>query len=289
MAHQTFIYKTVDSVPVKLDFYAPASGQKNPPILLWYHGGGLLQGVRESVAPHMLHGASKHGYALISADYRLAPQVGVAEILEDVKDCIKFIRNDLSKHVDSSSIDTSRLAVSGSSAGGYLAFLAGLYVEPKPQVILPIYPITDPYGSFFTNPQPHPDGKVDRETVAPFLNTNAEVMSENEPESKRSKMYFWMMQEACLAELLHVKRGDNTFIIAEQIRKQGKTALPPTYVVHGDADHYVGVEQADEAVDAMKSVGIDHEYERPKGLDHLFDKDEKVTLDEMYGFMMKHV
>lgn len=87
----------------------------------------------------MRRGVQKYGYACISADYRLAPQVSVGEIREDVKDCIKFIREKLSSHVHKDALDTSRLAVSGSSAGGYLSLLAGLYAEPKPNVILPIY------------------------------------------------------------------------------------------------------------------------------------------------------
>lgn len=87
----------------------------------------------------MRRGVQKYGYACVSADYRLAPQASVGEILDDVKDCIKFIRNELSSHVDKGVLDVSRLAVSGSSAGGYLALLAGLYADPKPNVILPIY------------------------------------------------------------------------------------------------------------------------------------------------------
>jgi acetyl esterase/lipase len=90
----------------------------------------------------MRKGVQKYGYACISADYRLAPQVGVAEILEDVKDCVAYIRNELTSEVDHDAIDVSSIAVSGSSAGGYLALLAGLYVEDI-RCLAPIYPITD--------------------------------------------------------------------------------------------------------------------------------------------------
>ena len=175
--------------------------------------------------------------------------------------------------------------MSGSSAGGYLAFLAGLYASPKPDVILPIYPITDPWGPFFTNPQPHPDGHLDRVAVAPFLNPADEVVSENAPASARSKMYYWMLQSASLAQLLHVAQGESRFRIAKAVMEQGKGALPPCYVVHGDADRFVGVEQADEVVEAVREVGGTVEYERLEGLDHLFDKDEKVEMARMYGFM----
>lgn len=289
MEPQTITYKTASSVPIKLDLYLPskpASGKT--PILVWFHGGGLLQGNRDAVKSHTFSAVTKHNYALVSADYRLAPQVGVAEIVTDVQDCLTFVKDQLQQHISSSAgltLDTSRIAVSGSSAGGYLALLAGLSSD-IPKVILAIYPITDPYGKFFTNPQPIPEGHIDKSVVAQYLDKNATVMSENEADSSRQKMYSYMMQEAILADLLAVKPGDDTYIIAKQLKKRGKYL--PCYVVHGDADTRVGIEQADEVVDVLKEIKAEVEYERPKGLDHGFDADDKYQLEEMYAFMLKH-
>lgn len=75
----------------------------------------------------MRKGVQKYGFACISADYRLAPQANVKEIAEDVKDCVAFVRNELSAQVGDGKLNVSRLAVSGSSAGGFLALIAGLY------------------------------------------------------------------------------------------------------------------------------------------------------------------
>lgn len=81
---QTFVYKTAPA-PIQLDVYLPSSPPSDAqglPLLVWFHGGGLLQGNRDSLAPHHLNGVTKHGYALISADYRLCPQVNVGEVLD---------------------------------------------------------------------------------------------------------------------------------------------------------------------------------------------------------------
>ena len=288
---QTIIYKTVNKVEIPFDLYLPEN-PKNVPVLLWFHGGGLLQSKRTNVSPHMLNAITKYNIALISADYRLAPQVGVADIYEDVRDCISFIRHDLPQHIDGGAgkdaVDVTRLAVSGSSAGGYLAFLAGLYIEPKPKIILPIYPITDPLGTFFTTSQPHPFGgpRTDPEPLASFLDPDGEVVVNNENDSQRNQLYFYMLQEANLASLLHMKPGDDTYRIAKKVYER---RLPPTYVVHGDDDHAVGVEQADEVVGVMVGLGMEVEYERLHGVDHLFDREERYDLANMYKFMTKHL
>lgn len=292
---QTFTYKTA-SVPIHLDVHYPTSPPSTPlPLLIWFHGGGLLQGHRAKVAPHHIRGVTKHGYVLVSADYRLCPQVGVAEVVEDVKDCLQWCATELPNQPGLPPLDPARIAVSGSSAGGYLALLAGLYCSGSaaPKVVLPIYPITDPFGTFFTEPQTPPRGKVDKAVVAPFLDRDAAVQSCNasaDSDDPRNNMYGYMMQEAILADLLHLKPGDDTFVVAPQILKKGsESGFPPTFIVHGDADRFVGVEQADEAVDALKKIGAIVEYERLKGLDHLFDTEEQVELDGYYAFTKKHL
>jgi acetyl esterase/lipase len=257
----------------------------------------------------MRKAAQKYGLAVISADYRFAPQVHVKDILDDVKDCIAFIRNDLPKQVGSDKIDGSRLAVSGSSAGGYLALLAGLYADPKPTVILPIYPITDPLGWFFITSQPPPFGRqvVSREELAPYLDPKGEVQVNNDPDNgMRKNMYVRMMADANLAKLYHTPTPEEAkpYRISRNIYERG---LPPTYVLHGDADAGVGVsfvptyswfgellilfkvEQADEVVGAALGCGIEVEYERVHGKDHSFDNGPDYENEKFYSFMLKHL
>ncbi|KAF2172326.1 hypothetical protein M409DRAFT_50045 [Zasmidium cellare ATCC 36951] len=289
-AKADIVYKTVGKLNIAFDLFLPDNNAKNLPILLWYHGGGLLQGHKGQLAPHMRKAPNKYGLAVISADYRLAPQASVQEILEDVQDGIKFIRTQLASQVGEGVLDVNRLAVSGSSAGGYLSLLAGIYVEPKPNVILPIYPITDPLGYFFTNPQPPPMGRklVEREDIAEFLDPKADQVASNAQDSPRMNMYVRMLHDANLAKLWHVPEGEavDKFRLSRQIYGRRSS---PAYFLHGDADSCVGVEQADEVVGAMLGCGIEVVYERPHDKDHFLDTPPDYENEAFYSFLLKHV
>jgi len=87
-----------------------------------------------------------HGWAFISADYRLLiPSTG-HEILRDVGSLFAFLADadgGLNKELRAlgcpHQIDPSRLYVGGSSAGAYPAFLAALFAQPKPKGFFSLY------------------------------------------------------------------------------------------------------------------------------------------------------
>lgn len=93
MKHKHIVYKKVGDLKIRLTIILPKNAT-NLPVLLYLHGeGGLLQGTRRVLAPHLLRGVDKYQYALVTADYRLAPQVDIVEIHSDVLECIDFIRS----------------------------------------------------------------------------------------------------------------------------------------------------------------------------------------------------
>jgi acetyl esterase/lipase len=60
----------------------------------------------------------------LSADYALLPDLNGNDILQDVKDLFSFLRED-------PRFDATRIGVLGSSAGCYIALLAGIYLQPR--------------------------------------------------------------------------------------------------------------------------------------------------------------
>jgi dipeptidyl aminopeptidase/acylaminoacyl peptidase len=203
------------------------------------------------------------------------------------------VRTRLPSLVGERTLDVNRIAVSGNSAGGYLTLLAGLYAEPKPNVIMPLEPITDPLGQFFTTSQHIPPEYylATREELAEYLDTSAEPVSRSGwvPDDTRANLYVRMLKDANLAELLHFPKSHDKatkFRIARSVQEH---RLPPAYFLHGDKDIDVGVDQSDEVVGAMHGCGIEVVYERAHGEAHYLASGPEYNNDSLFVFMMQHL
>src|SRR3954470_16096145 len=88
---KTYTYKTADGVPVQADCYRPDDAKVRP-VVVWIHGGALIVGGRNSVPRPLQDLCRAEGYALVSLDYRLAPEVKLPAILDDVRDAFRWLR-----------------------------------------------------------------------------------------------------------------------------------------------------------------------------------------------------
>ena len=115
--HTTLEFARVGEQALSLDLYLPT--QSNPPLIVYVHGGAWRAGSRSDVPIAML---LDHGFAIASVDYRLSPQAQFPAQVHDIKAAIRFLR----AKSEQLHIDTKRIAVIGSSAGGHLAALTGV-------------------------------------------------------------------------------------------------------------------------------------------------------------------
>ncbi|HWJ64283.1 MAG TPA: carboxylesterase family protein [Acidimicrobiales bacterium] len=130
----------IDGTPqtLTLDLYQP-TGDKvaKRPAIVWVHGGGFKNGDKES--PEIVDQANafaRRGYVNVSIDYRLtkgcAPFTdecikGIEMAYHDAQAAVRFLR----ANADTYRIDTARIAVAGSSAGGITAYNVA-YGSEKP-------------------------------------------------------------------------------------------------------------------------------------------------------------
>jgi acetyl esterase/lipase len=130
-----------DGVPCRL--YRPWVGA---PVLVYAHGGGWATGSVETVDRQCRRVANRSGCAVLSVDYRLAPEHPFPAAIEDVQAALGWLR-DVPSEVG---VDGTRIAIGGDSAGGHLATVVARRERdagrPLAYQIL-IYPVVDPSRS----------------------------------------------------------------------------------------------------------------------------------------------
>ncbi|XP_067669171.1 neutral cholesterol ester hydrolase 1-like [Haliotis asinina] len=129
-----------DGVSVRI--YYPRAAKKPLPCLVYYHGGGFVWmsvNSYDGVAAVYAKGAK---VAVVSVEYRLAPEYPYPIPFEDCRKATMF----LLKNADDFDIDPTRIAIGGDSSGGNIA--AALAVKFRDDQVLPrirrqilIYPI----------------------------------------------------------------------------------------------------------------------------------------------------
>lgn len=122
IASEDQIYKRTKEGNLKADVYFPKAeeGEKFPAVLL-IHGGGWLTGERENLQPLAQH-LALNGYVAVTASYRLGTEAKYPAAVLDLKDAVKWMR----ENAENFSIKKDQIVVLGASAGAQLATLIGV-------------------------------------------------------------------------------------------------------------------------------------------------------------------
>jgi len=112
-------------------------------VAMAFHGGGWLMGSRDSFDAVCRHLANDSGLAVVSVDYRLAPEHPFPGALDDVWAATCWV----AEHGHGLGLPSGRLTVFGESAGGNLAavvcLLAREHAVPRILAQALVYPATD--------------------------------------------------------------------------------------------------------------------------------------------------
>jgi acetyl esterase/lipase len=114
-------YATI-SPTQKLDIYWPAEGNGPFPVILSIHGGAFMGGDKRDIQVMPMLEATKHGYVVVSINYRLSSESTFPALVHDVKAAIRWVRAQAKPYL----FDPERIATWGGSAGGYLSLMAGV-------------------------------------------------------------------------------------------------------------------------------------------------------------------
>ena len=112
-------YATVDGKILHMDLYQPRDSVEQPPLVVWIHGGAWRSGSKESVpVKHWL----SHGVMIASVNYRLSGEAKFPAQIHDIKAAIRYLRARATRF----GFNTGKIIAAGSSAGGHLAALVGV-------------------------------------------------------------------------------------------------------------------------------------------------------------------
>lgn len=115
-------YLAGDGTPQEVRIYEPAGGAEGAPVMMYIHGGGWYMGTAEE-SESMAQRWAAEGWYVVNVDYRLADAENATwdKAPADVACALTWTDN----RAADAGADTSRLTVTGDSAGGHLAMLLG--------------------------------------------------------------------------------------------------------------------------------------------------------------------
>ncbi len=271
LERRTYTYKTVDAHEIKADVYL--NGAAGPrPVIIWVHGGCLIMGHRGALAGWQRARYLSAGYTVVSIDYRLAPETKLPEIIEDLKDACRWVREQGPGIFDA---DPTRMAVIGHSAGGYLTLMAGFAVSPRPTALVSFYGYGDIIGPWYSQPDPFylQQPLISRERA--FSVVGKEIISGTPEPHNRDDFYLYCRQQGLWPNEVagHDPAAEPDFFLPYCPLQNVDSSYPPTLLLHGDQDTDVPYEQSVLMKKKLAKVGVPHELVTISGGKHGFDYD----------------
>ncbi|PDY29936.1 alpha/beta hydrolase fold domain-containing protein [Bacillus thuringiensis] len=219
--------------PTQLKYY-------RMPLFYSIHGGGMVLGSPAVDRSNNASLAVQHGFCCVSVYYRLAPEHIQPSQLEDCYSGLKWCI----EHAEELGIDTQKVALAGSSAGGGLAAGLALYIRDQKEFEIHhlrlIRPMLD-----------------DRTSIAPEHPYAGEFIW-----TKQSNYFGW---KSVLGHELGLEEVSEYYVPA---RAKSLAGLPPTYMNIGTIDLFI-----DEALTFAKQLifdGVLVELHVYPGYHHLF-------------------
>src|ERR1051325_5780141 len=111
-------YAVANNTELKLDLYLPRNRNTPNPTLMLFHGGGWVDGQKERNVFQLLPYLSM-GWTVLNVEYRLARNSPAPAAVEDCRCALRWV----AYHAKEYSLDTSRIVLTGGSAGGHLSLI----------------------------------------------------------------------------------------------------------------------------------------------------------------------
>jgi acetyl esterase/lipase len=241
---EDIIYGRKYGVALTMDLFRPE--KPNRAAVLFMVSGGFFS-AKEAINVKMYRPFLDRGYTVFAIVHGSQPKFIIPEITQDIHRAVRFIRHNASNY----GIDPMKFGITGASAGGHLSLTMGTQGKPG------VADAKDP---------------VDRESSAvqavacffpptDFLNYGAPgVDAVGVGILAAYKAAFGPRSETEEARKVYGREISPVYFVSSNV--------PPTLILHGDADKLVPFQQAELFVAKAKESGVKAELVRREGKDH---------------------
>ena len=290
---ETVIYKKADGIGIKADVFHDGTTKPRPAVV-WIHGGGVINGHRESIPSQVRDFAFANGYVLVSLDYRLAPESKLPTVVSDIEDAFRWLHGEGATRFG---IDPDRLAVSGGSAGGFITLISGFRVQPAPRVLLSFWGYGEILSDWATKPSPHPRHNAKKIKDEEFMKQlgGPPVSDSRLRKGDGGMIYIHGRQTGKWGEML---AGIDPLREPEKITpylplKNVSANYPPTVLIHGTADTDVPFEQSQLMAREFEKHGVPFQFHQITNGEHGLgcgDPEQiKVAYRQAFEFVKRHL
>lgn len=260
-------YARANKTDLKLDLYLPRNRTQPVPTLLLFHGGGWVGGQKENNVFQLLPYLSM-GWAVINVEYRLAENSPAPAAVEDCRCALRWAIY----HAKQYNLDTSKIVLTGGSAGGHLALITGMLPERSEfDRQCPTEPATR------WNQATEPPMKV--AAIVNFYGI-ADVAELLEGANARHYAMEWFGSMKNRMELAREVSPINYV----------RAASPPVITIHGDRDDVVPYSQSVRLHEALEKAGAVNQLVTIRGAGHGgFNRQQLIdSFDAVRAFLRKN-
>ena len=275
------VYGAADGETLTLDIYqnkARQNDQSSAPVLLYIHGGGLLEygGTKKGQGLPLLNEFAQRGWVCVSINYRLSPTHKWPAHLIDCKTALQWIKQNISDYGG----DAEFIITAGDSAGGQLSAMMALTandsqfqpqhpdLDSRIQGALCFYGVMDFCNLF---------GQAHNDELAEYSAT--EIIDANLDDPSQSAVF------------------ESANAIASINKQIDPSSIPDCAIIHGDCDSLIAIEESELFAEKLQQAsenkviysqipGAQHGYNMFRSLRSELVLNELVRL--AYYFEKKH-
>lgn len=283
---KTYTYKKVGNLEIKVVVHRHDDNVIRP-VVVRIHGGALIMGHRDWENDKVCLKLLEAGYVIVSVDYRLAPETKLPAIIEDLEDVFIWIRDEGPELFQ---IDSSKIAVTGNSAGGYLTLTSGFRVKPRPTVLVAFYGYGDLIGDWYSTPSQHHHSEITEQEAWEQV-SGSEISDSRDRQGDGGAFYQYCRKHGLWPKAVS---GWDPFTESEKFFpympvRNVTHDYPPTMLIHGTDDTDVPYEQSLMMAEEFKKHNVEHKLITLPGAEHGLRDGDPELVDAAYDSAFKYI